>query len=146
MGRPKRKPGAPTKFTPKRRARIIKALADGNSYRLAAKVSGITQETLRDWRNRGETGEPGDEAYSAFSAAIAQARAAGEEKAVAVVMDVMDQKKDIRERAKMATWYLTHAHPKDWAETRKHEHTGKDGAPLVDMATVGARLAKLEEE
>lgn len=49
-----RKAGRPTKLTKKVRDVIIEGLEVGMTYEHAAKRAGVTYDTFRNWRNRGE--------------------------------------------------------------------------------------------
>lgn len=46
--------GRPTKFTPERRAAILKDIGDRIPYEFAAEANGICEDTLYDWINQGK--------------------------------------------------------------------------------------------
>jgi len=61
MTKPK---GRPSKFTKPRKERIIKAIAAGCTYEMAADYAGISRTTLWGWLKKGE--DPKERAYSTF--------------------------------------------------------------------------------
>jgi hypothetical protein len=63
-----------SKFSERRRQRILAVLAAGGSRRTAAKVAGIDPATLRGWLQRGERGAPGGR-WATFYADVQAAEA-----------------------------------------------------------------------
>lgn len=64
----------PSKRTPTTEEKIIDAIRQGMTYKLAAAYGGVAYETLRDWLRRVEEG---DEAFLPFSRAVQQVEAEG---------------------------------------------------------------------
>lgn len=58
------KKGRPTKFTKERKERIIKAIAAGCTYEMAADYAGISRTTLWGWLRKGE--DPKEKSYCTF--------------------------------------------------------------------------------
>ena len=110
----------PTKKTPTTEERIIEAIRQGMTYRLAAQYGGIADSTLRDWLKRGADG---DEQFVAFSAAVRQAEAEG---AYANLVAIT-QSPDWRARA----WILEHRHPEEFGARSKLELSGDPERPVV---------------
>lgn len=69
------KVGRPSNFTDEVKAKILTAIAAGNSLTTSAQYANITYETLRVWLKKGESGE-GE--YSVFSVAIKKGQADAE--------------------------------------------------------------------
>ena len=59
-----KKKGRPTKFTKERKERIIKAIAAGCTYEMAADYAGISRTTLWGWLRKGE--DPKQKSYCTF--------------------------------------------------------------------------------
>lgn len=134
--------GAKTKLTLERQKTICNALIGGQTYEIAAHLAGIQEGTLHDWRRKGDKGRA---PYAAFSKAVTRARAECERRMVANLVTIAIDGQDERNRLEATKHYLTCANPKSWAKTHKNEHTGKDGAPLLDMIEISAKLARLEK-
>ena len=94
-----------TKLTPAVQAKILKALRDGNTYKTAALVAGISQRSLFDWL---ALGREGDRRYVALAQAVKEATAVGEAELVA----------SIRTAGQVAwqanAWLLERRNPKDF--------------------------------
>ena len=58
------KKGRPTKFTKERKERIVKAIAAGCTYEMAADYAGISRTTLWGWLRKGE--DPKEKSYCTF--------------------------------------------------------------------------------
>jgi transposase len=67
--------GRPTSLTPEVQAVVIEAIKRGNYRDTAAKLAGVTRQTLWNWEQRGETGEA---PYAAFFDALQKAEAEAE--------------------------------------------------------------------
>ncbi len=59
-----KKKGRPSKFTKERKERIIKAIAAGCTYEMAADYAGISRTTLWGWLRKGE--DPKQKSYCTF--------------------------------------------------------------------------------
>lgn len=129
--------GAPTKLTPDRHDKIIRAVRAGNFYRAAAAYAGIHHDTLYDWIRRGDAErarlaadpkakpDARESVFLAFSDAIRNAEAEAEIEAVA------HWKAHAKGDWRAAKAWLAARHRADWAETTKVEHSGPDGAPIT---------------
>ena len=73
--------GRPDKLTPKRAAKIIKLVRDGNFKTTAARASGVWPSTLDDWIERGKAEGKGK--YHKFYLALEEADSLAEADAVA---------------------------------------------------------------
>jgi hypothetical protein len=112
--------GRPTKRTPSTEERIIEAIRQGMTYRLAAQYAGIAYETLRSWL---KAGEDGDVNFSAFVQSVRQAEADGAMANLAYI----NKSPDWRARA----WVLEHRHPEEYGAKAKLELSGDPERPLV---------------
>lgn len=110
----------PTKYTPEREQMILDVVADGLTHKDAAIVSGIDETTLIAWKHR----------YPNFANQLAHADGARARKWLDGI--AAQAPKDWRAYAEL----LDRCAP-DYRKTERHEHTGKDGAPLV--ITIGQR-------
>jgi hypothetical protein len=50
--------GRPTKFTPQVRAKLLEAITEGATYKLACKYANVGYSTFADWMQRGAAGNP----------------------------------------------------------------------------------------
>lgn len=132
--RPKRKAAQPNKggrpsifSSPRRQARIVRALRQGAHYATAAKIAGVHSDTLRRWLKRGEeagieaTGE--DRQYFRFYAVC--------EKALA--LDERDRLRNIKIAGQNGdwhadAWHLERRYRKNYS--RQIQVAGQDGGPI----------------
>lgn len=113
----------PSKYTPEREAKIVEALAAGNTRKTAARLAGIDQGTLENWMLR----------YSGFSAAVEKAEADAEASHVA----------NIKAAAVGGSWTASAW----WLERRRHEDWGrKDRLEIVQTIRQMVRDAGLGED
>lgn len=117
---PKRKPGRPSKMTDEVVAKIIEALRAGNYLETAARVAGITYETLNEWRKQ----------FPEFSEAVEKARAEAEARNVAVVQLAG------RSQWQAAAWWLERSFPARFGRRDRMdvEHSGQVGVTLSQLA------------
>lgn len=140
-------PGAPSKFTPDRAAKILQAMRGGNYRSVACEFAGIHYTTLRKWLIDAE--KPGaPQELVEFSAAMAQAEAQAEVADLAIIRRAA-QDKDWR----AAAWIRERRSPERWSTKTeaKVEVTGAGGEPLslggasaadvLAIASLAARLA-----
>jgi hypothetical protein len=107
--------GRPTKYTAECVLTILDLLEEGNTLKTAALLSGVTYQTLNEWRKD----------YSDFSEAVDNAQALAER----------FYQQQIRGASKSdwnaAKFWLTHRNGDDWRPPKEtKEVTGKDGAPV----------------
>lgn len=74
--------GRPSSLTPETVAKYTAALLGGNSASNSARLAGVSRETVRKWKLRGETGE---EPYAGFVVTLKAAEAEAEAEMVALV-------------------------------------------------------------
>ncbi len=67
--------GRPSKLTPELGAKILGLICEGLAYEVCCQAVGISDRTLRRWRERAETGE---QPYATFMSGVKIARAQGE--------------------------------------------------------------------
>lgn len=108
----------PTKLTPQRRKRLVRALADGNTRRTAAALAGIDDSTLRRWLARGHDDDSGP--YHTLRLAVEQAEAEAESRMVALINAAAPQ------TWQAAAWWLERRRPQDW---RKRTAVELEGEP-----------------
>jgi hypothetical protein len=105
--------GRPTKMEETTMARVVSALAAGNTRTAAARIAGIHPSTFRTWQARGEAG---DEPYAAFASRVIEAEGKAECEAVRAVVDAA--------RAgswQAAAWWLERRRPQRWARREAPE-------------------------
>lgn len=91
----------PSKYTPEREAKIVDALAAGNTRKTACLLAGVGQRTFEGWLHR----------YRGFCAAVEKAEAEAEATHVA----------NIKTAAAGGSWTASAW----WLERRRHEDWGK---------------------
>ena len=64
---------------------FLEAVGEGNYIETAAKLAGITKQSVYEWIKRGQSGEPGTEAFRVFADAVEKAEARAEAKMLANV-------------------------------------------------------------
>jgi hypothetical protein len=131
--------GRPTKLTPEVQQKIISALQSGNWLETAAAFAGVDASTVRRWMAKGD-GDDAEEPYRSFCAAVKEARAAAEIRAVALI-----QKAAQDGTWQASAWYLERSHPDRWGRKRL-EITGADNQPVrveVDIDSLDAKLKSL---
>lgn len=107
----------PTKYTPEREAKIVEALAAGNTRRTACQLAGIGEATLGDWMRR----------FQHFRVAVEKAEAEAESSHVA----------NIKAAAIGGSWTASAW----WLERRRHEEWGKK-----DRMEITATIRRLVRE
>jgi transposase len=110
----------PTKRTPTVEEKIVAAVRQGMTYKLAAAYGGISYETLRGWLKQGEEG---DERFTAFFQSVRQAEAEGAMRNLEFINKAMDW----RARA----WVLEHRHPEEYAAKNTIKLTGDADEPIA---------------
>jgi transposase len=136
---PARKQGRPSKLTEDVQTKIIRAIQSGNWLETAASYAGVDASTVRRWMAKGEA-EDSEEPYRSFCAAVKQARAEAEIRAVALI-----QKAAQDGTWQASAWYLERSHPDRWGRKRL-EITGADSQPVrveVDVDSLDAKLKAL---
>jgi hypothetical protein len=118
-----KRPGRPSKRNPEVEKKILDALRTGAYLETAAAYAGIHRDTLNEWRRE----------FSDFSDAVEQARAEGEMRSVAVLVQA-EQAGNWR----AAAWKLQHAYPERW--TKRVEVSGELGlGELFEQVRARAR-------
>lgn len=115
--------GRPSRYSPEMHKAIVDELALGSSRTTAAEINGITLDTLNAW-----AGQPPDwnGKYPEFSRDVRLAIAR-----VKRTASVTIRKAIVDGDVSAAFRYLAYQEPHEWTDPpTKHEHTGKDGAPL----------------
>lgn len=107
----------PSKYTAEREAKIVEALAAGNTRRTACQLAGIGEATLGDWLRR----------FQHFRAAVEKAEAEAEASHVA----------NIVKAAGDGTWTASAW----WLERRRHQDWGKVDRVEIEVRQAAARLA-----
>jgi hypothetical protein len=107
--------GRPTSLTPEVQARIVEAVAAGNTRHDAAEYAGVGRSTFLAWlargrKKNGRNGRP----YRDLLDAVKKAEAG------AVVRNVAIIQKAAQKTWQAAAWWLERKNPQDWAGYR-HE-------------------------
>ena len=100
------KTGRPSKLTAESRARIVQAIAAGNTRDMAAACAGVHRATFFAWLKRGEQEISGT--YRDFYDAIKKAEA----DAVAGSVEIIRQA--AHQSWQAAAWFLERRYPRDW--------------------------------
>lgn len=126
----KRKPGRPTKLTDERVETILVALRAGNYLETAARVAGVSYQTLNEWRKD----------FPEFSEAVEKARAEAEARNVAMVQTAA------RSTWHAAAWWLERSFPSRFGRRDRHEveHSGSVGVTLTQLAELAAKDSDAE--
>lgn len=111
----------PTKCTPELTEKICEYLASGCYACTACQLVGIGTTTLQEWQVKGAAGE---EPYASFTAAIKEAEAKAEARAVALVQKAM-----VDDWKAAMTW-MERKFPDRWSRGERREHTGPGGGPV----------------
>jgi hypothetical protein len=113
----------PSKYTPEREAKIVEALAAGNTRRTAYLTAGIDQRTFERWMHR----------YAAFAASVEKAEAEAESSHVA----------NIKAAAVGGAWTASAW----WLERRRNQDWGRrDRVEMIQSVREMARAAGQDEE
>lgn len=112
--------GKPSKRTPDRVARIVRAIEQGNGVRTASALAGIDQATLMRWQAENRD----------FRERIREARAKAEARLVRQV--VVASRKNWR----ASTWMLERQNPEEWGQR----------VVLMVKEAFATALARLEKE
>jgi len=126
----------PTKLTPERRERILKALRAGNYRDPAARSAGVHPSTLYRWLERADQEAEGP--YRDFAEEVHRAEAEAEVHAVAIIRKAMTDDW----RAAMAL--LERRHPEHWRRGETRELTGPGGGAIRTERALD--LTKLSDE
>lgn len=131
--------GRPTDCTPEVTASVCRHIRRGVTYEDAARCSGISGTSFREWMARGRDG---DEPYATFAAAVEKAKAAGKSARLARI-----EKAGKTGAWQADAWWLERVYPAEFGR-RVVEHTGGGGGPVqVDVRTaVRAALRDLPDE
>ncbi len=125
----------PSKFTPETIGKILTLVRGCVPVSTAARASGISYETLKEWRRRGSS-EP-ESVYAEFAAAIDEAVASAEVVMVTIVRDASTS--DV----KAAQWMLERRFQGRWSPSSKSKVEAKvEHSGSVDLA----RLTEAEAD
>lgn len=113
--------GRPTKLTPDVKRRIVTAIKQGATYKLAAKYGGVHYDTFNEWMKQGEQDSEGE--YSEFSDAVKKA----EGEAAVKWLKVIDAAG--KESWQAMAWKLERRYPQEYGR-QIQEHTGPEGGPI----------------
>lgn len=125
----------PTKLTPDTQQRITQAIQLGATYELAALYGGVTYATFYNWMKAGEEAKSGAlfDFFNAVKAAEGKAAVQWLAKIEAAANDGAWQ---------AAAWKLERRYPNEYGRTvQEQQHTGKDGAPIIQIGAVDYRAA-----
>lgn len=93
--------GRPGKYTPDRRKRILEALRQGNTRRVAVALAGISYETFCDWMRK----------HPDFSEQCKNAEAEAELASVQII------RKAAIDTWQAAAWWLERRRPEEWGNS-----------------------------
>ena len=112
----------PTKCTPELTEKICEYLASGCYVCTACQLVGIGTSTLQEWQTKGAAGE---EPYAAFTAAIKEAEAKAEARAVALVQKAM-----VDDWKAAMTW-MERKFPDRWSRGERREISGSINQTVI---------------
>ena len=113
----------PTKLTPELQTKVCALIEAGNYAETACACAGISSSTFYSWRQRGEREEAGE--YADFAAAVDEAEAQAERKAVVMVQMGM------RDDPRLAMTFLERRFPKRWQRRPTADSDAKPEVPSV---------------
>ncbi len=109
--------GRPTSLTPEVQAIIIEALRRGNYRDTAAKLAGVTRQTLWNWEQRGEAGEA---PFAAFFDALQKAESDAEDMLLQEIRSAQSSIPGEGGRGadvwQSRAWVMERRWPKRWAQ------------------------------
>lgn len=124
--------GRPTKLTYERQEQIARAIEEGKSMNSAARMAGVTPQTVHNWMERGEGEEEG--VFAEFFERVARARGQGEDGYFETVLEMAKENGDHRFIASL----MKQRYPESWGNTE----TGVDAADI----TVNSDVVEVTEE
>lgn len=106
--------GRPTSLTPEVQATIVAAIETGNYRDTACRAAGVSDRSLRNWCERGETGE---EPYASFFDALQAAEAKAEMALLAQIKDAQAGTPGVSgaDLWQSRAWVMERRWPKRWA-------------------------------
>ncbi len=122
--------GRPTALNDDVQAKVVEALTVGSTYKHAAQYAGVTYDTFNNWMKRGGKAKSGK--YFEFFNAVKKAEAECLARNLLII-----NKSAQGGTWQAAAWIAERRFPEDYGRQR-HEHTGKDGAP-IEVATMSAK-------
>ena len=125
----KRKVGRPSKLTPERKRRFLKAIKAGSTREAACGYAGIHIATFARWMEKGRNQDKGH--YREFSVAVETCEAEVELMCNARIMT------SAQDDPKWAAWWLERRRRRSYAPTQKQEITGGDGGPVKLVYRIG---------
>ena len=136
--------GAPMALNAARQKTILDAIRSGATDKRAAQYAGISFETVKQWRRKGDTAllkkanqrSPSERKYVEFvtqlDIALADTAVMMQSVVTSIASYGLQQNSPSVEQQRIsltaATWWLSHRERDDY--TTRQEVTGKDGAPL----------------
>lgn len=146
-GAPKNLGGRPSKFKPEFVEQAKKLAALGATDRDAADFFGVTESTLYLWKHTqpefSEALKVGKETADARVEQSLYRRALGySHDAVKIAVNAQGEITQVPfvERyppdTTAAIFWLKNRKPDEWRDVNRHEHSGKDGAPLIPVLNV----------
>lgn len=117
------KRGQPTKFTPKTKEKILKAIRLGLSITKACNIAGIEYNTYRNWETKALYDKEPD--YVDF---FQECERAKDEREAFHLNQIVQASRDGTWQA--SAWFLERSLPQVYGRPNKVELTGKDGGPI----------------
>jgi len=110
--------GRPTKLTDEVKAKIVQAISQGNYYEAACSYAAISYQTLRNWKEQGESDGNGE--YFDFFESIKKAEAQAE------LRLVQEWQKHIPNNWQAIATFLERRYPDRWSKRERValEHSG----------------------
>lgn len=122
---PHDKVGRPTSYRPEYAEQVIQVCAEGYSLTGFAGRIGVARSSINEWAEK----------HPEFSDAVNRAKAKRAQFWEARALEVA-QTGGTGGQSTMIIFGLKNHAPEDFADRQQHEHTGKDGAPLVPVLNV----------
>jgi hypothetical protein len=132
--------GRPTIYDEELGSRVVQVLRAGGYVETAASVAGVTRSRLNVWLRRGDPAgtDPGDQVFRDFRRRVDQARAEGETRNVALIVQAAAT------NWQAAAWLLERSFPDRWARPSQREHEplpapSPDEDPFADVVDLAQR-------
>ena len=119
--------GRDSKLTKDREEKIAQAIENGKSMNSAARMAGVTPQTVHNWLDRGEGQEEG--VYADFFDRIARAKGYGEEFYFNLALELAKENGDHRFIASL----MKQRYPDSWAASEDSPGVNDDAGTVINI-------------
>lgn len=123
--------GRPSKLSYERQEKIAQAIEAGKSMNSAARMAGVTPNTVFNWIDRGEAEEQAgnENEYTEFLRRITRARGEGEDFYFSLALQLARENEDHRFIASL----MKQRYPDSWAEGEDSPGVNDDAQPVINI-------------